>query len=59
MKLFHLSDLHLGKIVNGVSILEDQRFILQQILDWAKKRSRKVYNIDLPLKSHFFYNRLE
>ncbi len=33
MKLFHLSDLHLSKIVNGVSILEDQRFILQQILD--------------------------
>ena len=37
MKLFHLSDLHLGKIVNGVSMLEDQRFILRQILDLAEK----------------------
>lgn len=35
MKLFHLADLHLGKIVNGVSMLEDQRYILQQILNLA------------------------
>ena len=32
MKLIHLSDLHLGKRVNDVSMLEDQHFILQQIL---------------------------
>lgn len=32
MKLFHLSDLHLGKRVNDYSMLEDQRFILKQIL---------------------------
>lgn len=33
MKLAHLSDLHLGKRVNGFSMLEDQRYILAQLLD--------------------------
>ena len=32
MKLIHLSDLHLGKRVNGFSMLEDQRYILREIL---------------------------
>ncbi len=32
MKLFHLSDLHLGKRVNGFSMLEDQEDILGKIL---------------------------
>lgn len=32
MKFFHLSDLHLGKRVNGFSMIEDQKFILNQIL---------------------------
>lgn len=35
MKFFHLSDLHLGKRVNEFSMLEDQRFILNQILEMA------------------------
>ena len=32
MKLIHLSDLHLGKRVNEVPMLDDQKFILSQIL---------------------------
>ena len=32
MKLFHLSDLHLGKRLCGVSLIEDQRDILGKIL---------------------------
>lgn len=32
MKLIHLSDLHVGKRVNEVSMLEDQAYILLQIL---------------------------
>ena len=32
MKLIHLSDLHIGKRVNEFSMLEDQRYILRQIL---------------------------
>ena len=33
MKLMHLSDLHLGKRLMDVSLLEDQSYILQQILN--------------------------
>lgn len=31
MKIFHLSDLHLGKIVNNFSMLEDQAHVLNQL----------------------------
>lgn len=37
MKFFHLSDLHLGKRVNEFSLLEDQRYILDQILDLVRQ----------------------
>lgn len=33
MKLAHLADLHLGKQVNGFSMLDDQRYILKEILN--------------------------
>lgn len=32
MKLIHLSDLHIGKRVNGFSMTEDQRYILREII---------------------------
>ena len=32
MKFIHLSDLHIGKRINEYSMLEDQRYILKQIL---------------------------
>ena len=35
MKLMHLSDLHLGKRVNGFSMIADQRHVLEQILELA------------------------
>lgn len=37
MKFIHLSDLHLGKRVNEFSMIEDQAYILKQILDIIKK----------------------
>ena len=37
MKLMHLSDLHLGKRLNEMSLLEDQRYILQEILAIAAR----------------------
>lgn len=37
MKLIHLSDLHLGKRVNGFSMLEDQTYILNQIFNLIKE----------------------
>ena len=33
MKLIHLSDLHLEKRIYGFSMIEDQRYILEQILN--------------------------
>lgn len=42
MKVLHVSDLHIGKRVNGISMLEDQRYILRQILDIAEKRQVSV-----------------
>lgn len=33
MKFFHTADWHLGKIVQGVHMTEDQRYILQQFLE--------------------------
>lgn len=38
MKLIHLSDLHIGKRIYGFSMLEDQKYILQQILQITKEQ---------------------
>lgn len=37
MKLFHLSDLHLGKRVYAFSVLQDQRYVLEQVCALAEK----------------------
>ena len=37
MKFAHLSDLHIGKRVNGFSMLEDQAFVLKEILTILKE----------------------
>ena len=42
MKVLHVSDLHIGKRVNGMSMLDDQRYILRQILDIAEKHQVSV-----------------
>ena len=38
MRFLHLADLHLGKRVNGFDMLEDQRYILEQIVDLCASR---------------------
>ncbi|NLH64323.1 MAG: exonuclease SbcCD subunit D [Erysipelotrichaceae bacterium] len=38
MKIAHLADLHLGKSVNGFSMIEEQKHILQEILDIFKEQ---------------------
>lgn len=38
MKFLHISDLHIGKRVNEFSMLEDQRYILNEILRIAKEQ---------------------
>lgn len=37
MRLMHLSDLHLGKRLHELSLLEDQRYILDQITELVKQ----------------------
>ena len=39
MKFIHLSDLHIGKRVNEFSMVEDQKYILEQILDIVDKEN--------------------
>jgi len=39
LKLIHLSDLHLGKKLNEFSLLEDQRYILGQILGMIRSEA--------------------
>lgn len=36
MKLLHLSDLHIGKRVNGFSMLDDQKYILERVSEIAE-----------------------
>jgi len=42
MKLLHLADLHIGKKVNGFSMLEDQKYILSQICDIVATEKTEV-----------------
>lgn len=37
MKFLHISDLHIGKRLNEFSMIEDQRYILKEILEIAKR----------------------
>ena len=36
MKFLHLSDLHIGKSVNGFSMLEEQRHVFRQIIEYIR-----------------------
>ena len=38
MKLLHLGDLHIGKALLDFSLIDDQRYILDQIIGIADKR---------------------
>lgn len=37
MKFIHLSDLHIGKRVNEFSMIEDQKYILRQVIELVQK----------------------
>lgn len=36
MKIFHTADWHLGKIIHGVSMLEEQEYMIEQFIDYIK-----------------------
>lgn len=42
MRLIHTADLHLGKKVHGYSMLEDQAYILDQILNYIKDKKAQT-----------------
>lgn len=55
MKLIHLSDLHLGKRVNDFSMIDDQKYILERILEIIEEENPQavliagdVYDKPLP-----------
>lgn len=37
MKFLHTADLHIGRVLNEFSLLEDQKFVLEQMLEAAEK----------------------
>ena len=58
MKLLHLGDLHLGKALNDFDLIEDQRYILDQILELADHQSvdgvliaGDVYDKSIPIEA--------
>ena len=42
MKIMHLSDLHIGKQIYEQSLIEDQKYILNQILQIIKQENVSV-----------------
>lgn len=42
MKIFHTADWHLGKIVQGVYMTEDQRYVLEQFINQVKNEQPDV-----------------
>lgn len=52
MKFLHLGDLHIGKSIGDFDLIEDQRFILDQIMDIAEKN-----NVDAILIAGDVYDR--
>ena len=42
MRFAHLADLHIGKKINGISLIEDQRYVLNQAIELMKEQ-----NVDL------------
>lgn len=43
MKFFHLSDLHIGKRLFGFSLIEDQKYILNEILKLASEQEPDAF----------------
>ena len=42
LKIFHLGDLHIGKIVNNFSMIDDQKVVLEQVKGYIKEHKPDV-----------------
>lgn len=40
MKVIHTADWHLGRILNGKQLLEDQRYVLDQFINQMKEENQ-------------------
>ena len=58
MKFVHLSDLHIGKMVKDFSMIEDQRFIFNQIIDIVVKEKVDAVLISGDVKSEEEYRNI-
>lgn len=45
MRILHTGDLHIGKTVNNFSMLEDQKCVLTQMVEFAKEKNAQVFII--------------
>ncbi len=45
MRILHTSDLHIGKTVNNFNMLEDQKYVLTQMVDVVKERGVQAFII--------------
>ena len=57
MKILHTADWHIGKTINGQSLIEDQKFILSKLFDAIKEHqpdivviSGDLYDLHYPNK---------
>ncbi len=45
MRILHTADLHIGKMVNNFNMLEDQKYVLTQMVDIVKERNIQAFII--------------
>ncbi len=70
MRILHTADLHIGKVVNNFNMLEDQKYVLTQMVDIVKEQKIQAFIIagdvyDRPIPSaeavsvfHWFIQKL-
>ena len=42
MRMFHMADLHIGKKLNHISLLEDQQYMLEQVVAAIERQQPDV-----------------
>ena len=45
MRILHTGDLHIGKAVNNFNMLEDQKYVLTQMVELVKEKNAQVFII--------------
>lgn len=45
MRILHTGDLHIGKTVNNFNMLEDQKYVLTQMVEYVREKNAQVFII--------------